>query len=66
MAGVCGEKKGTVKARSHGVLWQRNEVVVVILVQALAKMSYQRQQEFIILCSGEGLTTFNTNIGVKR
>lgn len=66
MVAVCGEKKGTVKARSHGVLWQRNEVVVVILVRVLAKMSYRRQQEFIILCSGEGLTTFNTNIGVKR
>ena len=44
MAGVCGEKKGTVEARSHDVLWQGNEVVVVILVQVLAKMSFRRQQ----------------------
>ena len=42
MAGVCGEKKGTVEARSHGVLWQGNEVVVVILVRVLAKMSCRR------------------------
>ena len=44
MAGVCGEKKGTVEAHSHGVLWQGNEVVVVILVRVLAKMSFRRQQ----------------------
>ena len=42
MIAVCGEKKGTVKAHSHGVLWQGNEVIVVILVRVLAKMSCRR------------------------
>ena len=44
MASVCGEKKGTVKARSHGFLRQGNEVVVLIIVRVLAKMSCGRQQ----------------------
>ena len=53
-------------AREAASFWRENVIAAVILVQVLARISQRREQvikvrRFIILLSGEGLTSFRIN-----